>query len=269
MKKIILASSFLIVLASIPLFVIAQWIDYPIKDYTKTVALSMDDSETVFVMVNDNIYHKEKCPLLAGGRTSMPLSSAKARGFKPCPKCLEKSVTIASMPGYKWDFSLVQPTQSKALSYSDNSIDVSFIISETRITFSIQNKTDSGIKINWDDLSFVSPTGRASKIIHSGVKLIDRNSAQAPTTIPPKSRISDIVVPAENIQYVNNTWQEGLLFAEDSLSLSYNGIEFSVYFPLEIKGTKKEYSFTFKISVTQLAPEGKNSLMMNDERRRE
>lgn len=250
MKRTFITSLFLVVLILTPVFVHTQWIEKPQK-ITKTV--NMDDSATVFVMPGDNIYHKDNCSLLTGGRTGMPFRSAKARGFKPCPECLmEKSIII---PGYDWSFSFQQPIQSKNLSYSDNYINISFIIEKTQIGFSIQNKTASGIKINWDELSFVSPTGRASRIIHSGIRLIDRNNAQASTTIPPNSRITDIAIPSENIQYINDAWREGQLF--EGNEMFYNGKEFSLFFPIEIKGAKKEYSFKFRINVAQLMPEDK------------
>jgi hypothetical protein len=125
---------------------------------------------------------------------------------------------------------------------------------ETQVGFAIENKTDSGIKINWDEISFISPDGRAFRVIHSWDRLIDRNNPQAPTVIPPKSRIVEMVIPSDNIHY-DNGWHEGRLFAGNELS--YNGLGFSLYFPLEIRGVKKEYSFKFKIGVSKVASEQK------------
>lgn len=229
MKNRILASLFLIGFFSTPLLVFSQWTELGIKgDFL------------IIVMPNQNIYHLKTCKLLSGDSNYWHYLMYSRRGDNlPCPECISF---------IKWNFLLVQPMQANNLFFTDSNIDISFVISKNQINYEIINKTDSGIKINWDDLSFVSPSGRASRIIHSGVRLIDRNSTQAPTTIPPGSRISDEVIPSENIQFIDKDWQQGLLFEGDYAI--YNGKEFSVYFPMEIKGHKKEYLFKFKIDIS-------------------
>jgi hypothetical protein len=154
------------------------------------------------------------------------------------------------MAYYKWDISLQQPMLSDILAYSDEFIDILFMVEKTQIAFDMQNKTDKGIKINWDELSYISPTGKSMRFIHSGIRLIDRNAPQAPTIVPPNSRISDILIPSEHIYYVSGEyggWHELDLFYGDDKAV-YEGKEFSVYMPLEIKGDRKEYTFTFRIN---------------------
>jgi len=151
---------------------------------------------------------------------------------------------------YKWDISLQQPRPSDTLMYSDEFIEIIFTVGKTQIGFDMSNKTDRGIKINWDELSYISPTGRSMRVIHSGVRLIDRNAPQSPTIVPPTSRISDIIIPSEHIYYVSGKyggWREQDLFY-DVDKTKYEGKEFSVYMPLEIKGKRKEYTFTFRIN---------------------
>ena len=162
--------------------------------------------------------------------------------------------SCVTVPVYRLDFTLQEPTQSDTLSYSDDSIDVQFQVLNTQIAFDIQNKTNSGIKINWDELSFVSPEGTSSRVIHSGIKLIDRNAPQAPTVIPPNAKIHDILIPSENIFYSDSKfdggWKETRLFPQDANLLDNSSC--SVYFPLEIRGEKKEYTFKFNITVPGL-----------------
>jgi hypothetical protein len=112
------------------------------------------------------------------------------------------------------------------------------------------NKTDRGIKINWDEVSYISPTGEAMRVIHKGIRFIDRNTPQPPTIVPPNSRISDIIVPSEHIYFVSGkygSWVTMDLFY-DFDKTKYEGKEFSVYMPMEIKGERKEYTFTFRIN---------------------
>jgi hypothetical protein len=256
MKRLLAICVFVFSVILCPIFIFAQWRDEPVKPIIINSNVTMDESLTVFVKSGEKIFHKENCKLLSGGRTGMALRSARERGFEPCPECFPPIVTKAAqgVPGFDWKFTLLQHIGAKNLAFSDSLIDIYFIINKTQIGMAIQNKSDSAIKINWDEISFISPSNRASRVIHSGIRLMDKNDPQAPTTIPPKSNISDIIIPSENITY-KDTWNEGRLFDGDYLS--YNGKEFGVYLPLETRGTKKEYSFKFKISVLLIAPEEK------------
>lgn len=153
------------------------------------------------------------------------------------------------MAHYKWDISLQQPEFSDSLEYSDEFIAVIFTIGKTQIGFDMKNKTGQGIKINWDEVSYISPTGESKRVIHSGVRLVDRNAPQAPTIIPPNSRISDIIIPSDHIYYMSGKyggWRERDLFYAADKTI-YAGKELSVYMPLEIKDERKEYTFTFRI----------------------
>ncbi|TRZ90984.1 hypothetical protein D4R89_03580 [bacterium] len=154
---------------------------------------------------------------------------------------------------YNWLFSLEQPVQSETLSFSDDFIAITFIMAETQIGFDIQNKTNGGIKINWDDLSFIYPGGRSTRVIHSGIRLMDRNIPQATTIIPPNARVSDILIPSENINNNSGGWYTEPLFGGDN-RLIWNDKEFSIYFPLEISGNKKEYIFKFKVNISLPPP---------------
>lgn len=155
-------------------------------------------------------------------------------------------------PTYNWSFSLIQPTPSETLSYSDAFIKITFGIDNQIIGFEIQNKTDSGIKINWDDLSIIYPSGTFSRVICLGKKPMDKNSPQAPTVVPPNAKVQDALIPSENI-YRDNLDRNGVppLFGGDDI-LKWNNKDFRIYFPLEIKGSKKEYTFKFKIHVSEI-----------------
>jgi hypothetical protein len=236
MKKSLLL--FFVILASLALRIFAQWTDTPKKDIVY--------SYLVYYSPGGTIFHKDTCKLKSGGTISV--RDAISKGLKPCPECFPE----AYPPSYVWTFSLESPAKSNVLGYSDGQMDIAFIISKTQIGIVIKNNSSSGAKINWDELSFISPINRASRVVHSGIRLVERNNAQAPTMIPPGSVITDSIIPSENISY-NNGWEEGDLFSGDRMS--YNGQVFGVYFPIEIGGKKKEYSFKFKITITQ-APYG-------------
>lgn len=150
---------------------------------------------------------------------------------------------------------MTAPQPSDQLAYADNYISVLFKVGEEQIAFDLQNITDSGIKINWDELSLVYPDGSAKRVIHNGIILKDRDKPQAVTVIPPGSKISDILLPTDNIDWsdIYIGWKYSPLFGGND-RLVWNDKEFSIYFPIEIKGEKKEYRFSFKIKVSLAAP---------------
>ncbi len=123
-------------------------------------------------------------------------------------------------------------TPLEVLSFSDAFLKISFIVGEKEIVFEIQNKTDSGVKINWDDLSFIRSDGNASRVIHSGIRLVNRNDPQAPTLIPPTAKVSDNLIPSENI--VSSSSSPGWLYLP-LFSNTIEGNKFSLYIPLNNK----------------------------------
>ena len=110
------------------------------------------------------------------------------------------------IPYYTVSATLQKPVASDKLIYSDDFITVGFTIGMKQINLHILNKTDNAIKINWDNMAYVSPTGKSMRVIHSGVRLIDRNAPQAPTVLAPKARISDIITPSEHIYFIRGQY---------------------------------------------------------------
>jgi hypothetical protein len=235
MRKLIFCPAFLFFLCA--LTAIGQWVDAPKKEVLYSGAVFVSPGETTF--------HKESCKLLPAGRTGMRLEYAIKRGYKPCPVCFPE----AYPPQFEWSFSLTAPDGSNGLQFSDALVDMIFIITRTQVGFAAQNKSKTAIKVNWDDIAYVAVSGVAGRVIHSGIRLVDKEKSQAATVIPPGAKITDAIIPADNVTYAGG-WKEARLFDGDYMS--YNGKEFGLYFPVEINGTKKEYSFRFKIGVSQL-----------------
>jgi hypothetical protein len=49
---------------------------------------------------------------------------------------------------------------------------------DDQLGFNLLNKSGSPVRILWDDAAYVDITGQSRRVIHSGVKLVDRNSPQ-------------------------------------------------------------------------------------------
>ena len=114
--------------------------------------------------------------------------------------------------------------------------------------FQLANKTDQPIKIDWHQITYVDPSGSAHKVTHGGVRIIERDSAHPPTTIPPTATIEDFIVPTDAISMRFNKWEANDLLPEGREAKGLEGKIFSIFIPLEVNGAVKNYIFTFKIT---------------------
>jgi hypothetical protein len=142
--------------------------------------------------------------------------------------------------------------------WQDDKISISFEFPEKQIDFKLYNKSQNVIKIIWDNAAFVF-NDESKKIIHSGIKYNESSAHQPPTSIPPKSSITDCILPAENIywQYgsYSGGWREAPIFPKydkqdknlKNRIESMKGKKFKVYLPIESGEKTLDYLFEFQI----------------------
>jgi len=164
--------------------------------------------------------------------------------------------------------------QVKKYRYEDDFIDIVWYVSSTDFNFTLKNKSNHTIKINWDDISYVDYEGKAGRVMHSGVKYSDRNNIQPASTIPKNSSLSDILVPTENVYFnsgeygglgkkllIPSIYQNPDDFA--SSANTYVGKTMKVLMPIVIENVQNDYTFEFSIT-SLLNPElGNNSKESN------
>jgi hypothetical protein len=149
-----------------------------------------------------------------------------------------------------YTFSMLKPAPNKDLLFQDGFIDAAFVVTKKQIAFGIWNKTDNPIKLDWNQVSFIDINGDSHKVIHEGVKYMDKNNSMPPSVIPPTAKLKDIVFPTDYISYSAGQyggWREKALFPDGSAATDYEGKTIGVFIPLEINGTVKNYLFTFRI----------------------
>lgn len=176
---------------------------------------------------------------------------------------------------YYYDIKLVKPTSSDVMFYSDDIIDVSFH-TEDLLYIEIYNKTDTSIKILWDESSLIYEN-ESFPVIHSDVKFVDMGKPQIPTLIPPKTKIKDVIVSKNSIKYYSDSgWGAEPIFSSfysidpERTKSQYDvrgsyvlkirnakekieqakrlvGSEFGLFFTIAVSEEKKEYFFKFKI----------------------
>lgn len=99
--------------------------------------------------------------------------------------------------------------------YEDDYIDISWFVGSSQFSFNLKNKSEYSIKIPWDDVTYINTAGSVGRVMHSGVKYIDRNNSQPASIIPKGASLSDIVQPTDNVYYVSGQyggWRTSNLF---------------------------------------------------------
>lgn len=125
-----------------------------------------------------------------------------------------------------YDVDMEYPAHSHTLEYENDTFHIAFKLNTKSIEFTIYNKSNDGIKIEWDQVSF-SINGKTHRIIHKETGLIRITEVQPPTTIPPKSNLVDYLVPTDKIYVGNNPISWSTIMKIDDL------------FPINDYGNKK------------------------------
>lgn len=142
---------------------------------------------------------------------------------------------------------------SSVLSYRDDIISTKWEIGVSDIVLTLENLTDKTIKIIWDDAAFIDVDGTAGRIMHTGIKYIDRNDFQPPTIIPKKTLVIENIVPTRNVYFSDSGWVEGQLFIYKTYDFketatSYTGEHVKLLIPIVTNEETIEYIFDFKVN---------------------
>lgn len=158
---------------------------------------------------------------------------------------------------------------STRYAFEDDNMMISWFVGEKGLYFTLFNKSNYPIKINWDDVVFVDTELNISRVIHSGISYNKINESQASTTIPKGAIFKDYLVPVNNITMNNySEWVCDPMI--DMMGQTYNtkdyseeqmneiikkaesmvGLTFSILFPLKIEDVQNDYTFVFQIEKT-------------------
>src|SRR5205823_1350551 len=122
----------------------------------------------------------------------------------------------------------------------------------------LTNLASHAAKVIWDEVVFVDFDGTSGRVMHSGVRYIDRNVSQVPTVVAPHGWIRDIVVPVIRVWHSESGgWQHlplilhtvrGCTEPEEDFranALASRGAKFGILLPVQIQGVVNEYTLTF------------------------
>lgn len=143
--------------------------------------------------------------------------------------------------------------------FSDDLVSIVWNAGETQFDFVLSNKTDHSIKIIWDEAAFIDRDGTTSRVMHTGVKYVDRNNSQPPTVVPRGGTVTDVIVPTDRVYYSSSEYGGGWNIApmlpitaqsEESMQMTVDelkGKTIQILLPLGIEDVVNEYIFVFRV----------------------
>ena len=142
--------------------------------------------------------------------------------------------------------------------YEDDFIEIVWYVGLKKFNFELKNKSTHTMKINWDDISYVDINGKTRRVMHAGVKYIERNNSQPATGIPKGASLSDILLPTDNVILSSGLyggWIESNLIpsyystseAMANGAESYVGKKMTILMPIMIENVQNDYTFVFNI----------------------
>jgi hypothetical protein len=189
---------------------------------------------------------------------------------------LKRIVVIAALSGLTgcsttYDaYNVSMPSsQSGALVYLSDGIDISFSIQRdgglgtypgtvmehyeniAGISFVLMNKTDKTLTIDWNKVSFKDTAGfDGNAVMHKGVKYNECASFKAPSVVPPKGRLMDVITPCYAVEFASS--QYGSTWVTDMLPAPRNRpeTEFGLFMPIRVGDAEEHIKVSFKATKT-------------------
>ena len=152
----------------------------------------------------------------------------------------------------------VNGTPVSGMQYIDDkiAIDWSYVM-RSRLNFKLKNISAKNMRLIWDNAAYVDANGKVDRIMHHGIKYVDRNESQPSSTIPAGAILEDAIIPVGVIGYTARYgWHEGTMFgfsttdrrlAETQKANTF-GRNIKVLLPIEIDGEITEYTFSFTVN---------------------
>lgn len=193
------------------------------NEFTKSIPI-ISESEYQTLVEQNHIR------LLTSGRYSLYLSDvAKPQGTK------HAKGNITNLEGNRFK-------------YEDSFLAFDVQVTDKQFEFILTNKTSNSFKINWDEALFVDENNMSQRVIHKGVRLIDRSQPQAPSIVSGGTNCEELLIPADNIEYSSYSkewYKKNLIPANSTKGRFQEDARVQIILPIETGGKKYEYTFLF------------------------
>lgn len=155
----------------------------------------------------------------------------------------------AAMMGYvetvNYKAKINKPVVSPTSVFEDSSIAITLMVSNKGVAFNLKNKTDKTLKLNWDEAALIL-NNKSTRVMHQGVRYIERDRSQPPSIIPAGSELSDQYSSVDHVYFVSGQyggWRETSMIDDKN----YKGALIGFYLPLKAGDTSLEYAFELEL----------------------
>ena len=166
------------------------------------------------------------------------------------------SHTARASKDLRYVFVMEKPVRSAANTYEDEFIRIYFPLTRVSFAFTLQNKTDNPLTLDWNQVAYVNAFSQSHKVMHGDVRFIERDRALPPSIIPPGASLTDIVLPVDYVSYVSgrySRWVSEDMLPNPEAGQRLVGKTIGIFMALNPNGLVKNYNFVFSIS-TEVDP---------------
>ena len=157
---------------------------------------------------------------------------------------------------YKLSFRLISPVVSPGLQVRDGNISISFSVGDPSFQMRFENLTAYDIKILWDRAEYTDVNKQTYRLMHSGVRFLDRNNPIPDQIVLSRSSIQEGVIPIGNVHLSQQKkgYEVAPLFPlESDSAAALKGKSVNLFIPVEIN--RQIIPYNFKIEITDSVKE--------------
>jgi hypothetical protein len=144
--------------------------------------------------------------------------------------------------------------------FEDQLVSMAWIFTRDRLAFKLTNKTRYSLKVLWDEASYLDAGGQSHRVMHNGVKYIDRSLTEPPSVVIRGGSLEDVVLPIDYVYGNGADWIEGPFFpGRFDHAKQLTGKSVQILLPLEVEGVVNEYIFLFRINDVEAVPVATNA----------
>jgi hypothetical protein len=150
--------------------------------------------------------------------------------------------------GYRYIFRMVSPPNDH-FAITQREIYLWFWPDTSRVSFRMENRLGTQMKILWDQCRFTTIEGITYRTIHEGIPYDRRNLPQSYTLVPGLGRYNDWIGHVDQLEHPGAAAGKGMrsLFPTDVQAMSYVGRQFSIDFVVEIDNSPRSYRLVFEV----------------------
>jgi hypothetical protein len=142
--------------------------------------------------------------------------------------------------------------------FEDEMIRILWLPTSSKMAFLLENKTDYSIRIIWDEAAYVDENGQSHRVMHSGVRYIERDNPKPPSVVVRKGKLTDVIFPTDYVVSGSSGWEETPILPDSQMggdpqkllgnAKKYINKTIQILLPIQIEEFTNDYIFIFKIN---------------------